>query len=139
MAMRAWPTSMLLSSSPSPTQPTPTTPPPPTLNHAKRKFWAGTLGNKISYVNFISLDAFEGSTLLRNVYISPTSNLTHEMLEQSFYTLLVGHVSFNEIRKRYDLPLHRHCYFSDLFDDVQHFESFKLYNYPTIRQSGNDP
>lgn len=43
--------------------------------------------NLINLANPFALDAFNGSNLLRNVSISPASNLTQETFEQTFHTL----------------------------------------------------
>jgi hypothetical protein len=64
-----------------------------------------------STVNSIALDAFMGSTLLRNVSISPASSLTPEIFEQSFPTLSSMGISLDMIMHRFDeLPLHKYCY-----------------------------
>jgi hypothetical protein len=85
-----------------------------------------------STVTSINENAFKGSTLLRNVYISPTSNLTQEIFEQSFgilndhYTLDEISVSLDEMRRRFDeLPLHRYSYDYHSFHEDQRLDGLK--------------
>jgi hypothetical protein len=64
-----------------------------------------------STVNSIALDAFKESNLLRNVSISPASNLTQEIFEQSLPTLSNMDITLDMIMHRFDkLPLHKYCY-----------------------------
>ena len=66
-----------------------------------------------STINSIALDAFMGSTLLRNVSISPVSSLTPEIFEQSSPTSTLSSmgISLDMIMHRFDeLPLHKYCY-----------------------------
>jgi hypothetical protein len=64
-----------------------------------------------STVNSIALDALKGSTLLRNVSISPASNLSQEIFEQSFPTLVNMGITLDMVMHRFDeLPLHKYCY-----------------------------
>ena len=73
-----------------------------------------------STMNSIALDAFMGSTLLRNVSISLASNLTPEIFEQSFPTLSSMGISLDMIMHRFDeLPLHKYCYDSYPTHDIQ--------------------
>jgi hypothetical protein len=57
-------------------------------------------------------DSFYDSTLLRNVAIAPSSDLTQDMFAQSFRSLQNMGLSLEMIIGRFmELPLHKHCYY----------------------------
>jgi len=77
-------------------------------------------------VNSIALDAFKESNLLRNVSISPASNLTQETFEQSFPALSSMKITLDMIMHRFDkLPLHKFCYDYHSSHEDQELEGFK--------------
>ena len=79
-----------------------------------------------STVTLIALDAFKESNLLRNVSISPASNLTQETFEQSFPTLSSMKITLDKIMHRFDkLPLHKFCYYYHSSHEDQELEGFK--------------
>ena len=79
-----------------------------------------------STVTSIALDAFNESNLLRNVSISPASNLTQETFELTFHTLSNMKITLDMIMHRFDkLPLHKFCYDYHSSHEDQELEGFK--------------
>jgi hypothetical protein len=69
----------------------------------------------------ITLDAFKGSTLLRNVSVSTESKLKQETsFDQTFSALSNMGVTLDMMMQRFDeLPLHRFCFEYHPSHDIQ--------------------